>query len=283
MHKQRFDARAGRRTPHWQLPAGVSRGTWDYLQSDRIATDYDAYFADSPIMRLDIEVLRRYLPAVAESMAEEQRPWIADLGCGTGRVARALLPLGYRMINVDLSQAMLREVASRTPAELSHRVRCVHANLVEIDQALEPESIDFAVCLFSSLGMIRGRAHRRRFLSGVRRALKPGGGLMLHVHNRWLSLRDPGGLRWLATSWLGGLVNRDAEFGDRVYAYRGLPAMFLHIYSRRELLADLRAADLPAREVLAIAATGERLAEPRGPLSRFVRPPGGFFALAFKN
>lgn len=85
--------------PNWQLPEGVSRGTWDYICSEHIATEYDNYFADSPLMRLDIEVVRRHLPPM---LSAESPPQIADLGCGTARVARALLPLGYRPMALTL-------------------------------------------------------------------------------------------------------------------------------------------------------------------------------------
>ncbi len=261
-------------TPHWQLPAGVSRATWDYLQSEHIATEYDAYFADSALMRLDIEVLKSRLPTV-----DPKRPTIvADLGCGTGRVARELLPLGYRMLNVDLSPAMLREVDAKTPPEYRDRSRCIAANLVELDVALEPQSIDWSVCLFSSLGMIRGRQHRRRCLAGVHRALKPTGSFFVHVHNRFHSLLDPGGPRWLLSSWWASCLNREAEFGDRVYSYRRLPKMFLHIYSRRELLADLRAAGFKHLEILPIHATGQSLIQGKQWLMNL--NAGGYFAIA---
>ena len=29
--------------PTWQLPPGVSRGTWDYVHRDSIATEYDTF------------------------------------------------------------------------------------------------------------------------------------------------------------------------------------------------------------------------------------------------
>ncbi len=270
----------------WQLPAGVSRATWDYLQSEHIASEYDSYFADSALMRLDMQVLRSYLPAVElpsdNLRAGDKLPGcvIADLGCGTGRVARELLPLGYALINVDLSPAMLREVAAKLPAEYQARSRCVSANLVDIASALAPASIDWAVCLFSSLGMIRGRAFRRQFLSGVRQVLKPQGKFFVHVHNRYYSLRDPGGPAWLLASWWSGLRSRQHEFGDRVYSYRRLPNMFLHIYSRRELLRDLRAAGFKNIRITPINSTGEQLLTHPRLLPNF--RAGGFFAMAEK-
>ena len=44
--------------------------------------------------------------------------------------------------------------------------------------------------------------------------------------------------------WFRALRDPTWELGDSVYAYRGLPSMFLHIYSERELRSDLIASGL---------------------------------------
>jgi SAM-dependent methyltransferase len=242
------------------------------LHSPSIADDYDSYFQDHPLLKLDIDVVRRFLPEVPPEPFT-----IADFGCGTARVARALLPLGFRMLNIDLSRHMLRQ-ASQVDfgKELSG---CVQANLVQLDW-MRDGVLDTAVCLFSSIGMIRGREHRQKFLSHVCRSLRPGAPLILHVHNRLRSLLDPGGPVWLLRTWLSSWTNRDWEYGDRVYAYRGLPSMFLHIYSRRELVDDLTAAGFTKLQILPINSTADDLLPPT---TRFtlVRA-GGYFAIARK-
>jgi SAM-dependent methyltransferase len=117
----------------------------------------------------------------------------------------------------------------------------LRANLVQL-QCLRAASVDHAVCLFSTLGMVRGRAHRRTVLQHARRILRPKGRLVLHAHNRWSSLRDPGGMAALWRSWWAARRNATADFGDRIYPYRGLPNMFLHSFGARELRKDLTAA-----------------------------------------
>lgn len=52
--------------PSWRLPTGVSRGTWDYLQSKSIATEYDVCFADHPLLRLDIGFVRKQFEKLLE-------------------------------------------------------------------------------------------------------------------------------------------------------------------------------------------------------------------------
>ena len=154
---------------------------------------------------------------------------------------------------------------------------CVQANLVQLEW-LRDATLDMAVCLFSSIGMIRGRQHRLKFLSNVCRSLKPNSPLILHVHNRLRSLFDPGGPAWLLKTWLSSWTNRDWEYGDRVYAYRGLPSMFLHIYSRRELVADLTAAGFNELQILPINSTSSDLLPAT---TRFATlRAGGYFAIA---
>ncbi len=257
--------------PTWRLPAGVSRGTWDYLQSKSIAGDYDTYFAQHALMQLDLEFLHEHLPPIGDP---QNPPVVADLGCGTGRVSRALSPLGYRLVNVDLSSYMLAELTRKT--EHPEQNCCIQANLVDL-RCLAPNSLDMAVCLFSSIGMIRGHKHRLQFLKSLRSALKPGARLLLHVHNRYHSLWDPAGPAWLLSTKWKSLFTKDWEFGDRVYAYRGLPAMFLHIFSRGELRKLLVTAGFESVEITPINLTGDAIMPPRvlTPLRA-----GGYFALA---
>jgi SAM-dependent methyltransferase len=215
--------------PDWRLPAGVARGSWDYFRSASIAEDYDAYFACNSLFETDVAVLQEHFAKPG---------LVADLGCGTGRALTPLVRAGHRGLAVDLSPHMLRMVREKAAQE-QLPIRCVQANLVELD-ALRDASVDYAMCLFSTLGMIRGRAHRRRALGHVRRIVAPDGCFVLHVHNFWFNLRDPG-CRWdVVRSFAAALRRRDVEVGDKWFPYRGLPNMFLHLFRWRELAADLR-------------------------------------------
>ncbi|MEM9187170.1 MAG: class I SAM-dependent methyltransferase [Planctomycetota bacterium] len=223
-------------TPEWKLPPGVPRGVMDYAESCAIAEDYDDYHALNPLFEFEEQVLAR----------EFQPPGrVADLGCGTGRALLPLLRSGHTGLAVDLSDKMLDVVREKT--ELAGlAVECLRANLVELE-GIADQSCHYAMCLFSTLGMIRGRANRRRALGHMSRILRPGGKLVLHVHNFWFNLRDGhsqwGGPWWVAKNLLrkpgGGL-----EPGDKFFPYRGVPNFFLHVFRAGELRADLRSADL---------------------------------------
>ena len=217
--------------PLWQLPAGVSRGLWDYVHAPHIADDYDAYFEFNSLFDFDESLL-------LETFTEPGV--IADLGCGTGRALVPLARAGHRGLAVDLSAHMLRIVREKARDE-ELAIDCVLANMVELD-SLRDASVDGAICMFSTLGMIRGRVNRRRALAHVRHILRPGGRFVLHVHNYWYNLRDPDGPWWVAKNLCTAPLSREIEVGDKWFPYRGLPSMYLHVFRWRELAADLRSA-----------------------------------------
>jgi len=217
--------------PSWQLPPGVSRGLWDYVRSPSIADDYDEYFSFNSLFEHDEQILDEFL---------RPKGLVADLGCGTGRALLPLVKAGHRGLAVDLSEHMLRVV--REKSELSELpIACLKANLVQLG-AIRDDAIDHAICLFSTLGMVRGRANRRQALGHVRRILKPPGRFVLHVHNFWYNLRDPQGPVWLVGNLISAPFRKDVEVGDKWFPYRGLSNMFLHVFRWRELAADLNAA-----------------------------------------
>src|SRR5438445_2428289 len=119
--------------PDWRLPAGVTRGLWDYLHDVDVARGYDASLAGSSLMRADLRFAERHF----------NRPGrLIDLGCGTGRLALAFARRGYWVLGVDLSEEMLK-VAGKRAAESGVTLHRAKANLVELD-ALTDRSFDYA-------------------------------------------------------------------------------------------------------------------------------------------
>jgi ubiquinone/menaquinone biosynthesis C-methylase UbiE len=234
--------------PEWQLPDGVSRGTWDYFGLETIATEYDDYFRDHPLLELDVAWVNEELKkqGLHETSATSP-PLITDLGCGTARALASIVLPNARLLAIDMSQNMLEQASTKLQT-LPNTSAQLRMNLVHLE-ALRDRTIDTAICLFSSYGMIRGRQHRRAMLGHVQRILKTNGRFLLHVHNRWSSLRDPGGINWLIRSYLRSLYDKNWEWGDRIYNYRGLPTMFLHSFSIRELKSDLHHAGLRIQQL----------------------------------
>lgn len=225
--------------PQWRLPRGVTRSLWHYAQADHIADDYDDYFAFNSLFDFDEAVLRRHFTRAGT---------LADLGCGTGRLLLPFARQGFHALAVDLSLPMLRVVGQKARRE-GLRIDRLQANLVELD-CLRDRSVDYCICMFSTLGMIRGHAHRQRVVEHVHRILKPGGLFVLHVHNRWHNLFDPQARSWLIKNLLTARLGADLEPGDKYFDYRGIPQMFLHAFSRRELRRLLTVAGLEIRQVI---------------------------------
>lgn len=225
---------------------------WQYAHSDQIAGQYDDFFAENRLFEFDEQILARHFA---------RSGLVADLGCGTGRTVLPLARRGFRCLAIDLSLPMLRLVG-RKAREYGLAVHRLRANLVELD-CLRDECLDYAVCLFSTLGMVRGRASRQRLLEHACRALKPGGLFVVHVHNFWFRLFDADGRRWLAGHLVRTLVSREIERGDRFFDYRGIPNMYLHTFSQRELLRALRSAGFRLVELIPLAVDRQRpLARP---------------------
>ncbi len=217
--------------PEWLLPAGVTRGLWDYVQAEHIAWDYDEYHAFNSLFDFDQSVL-----------AEHFQPpgLVVDLGCGSGRALVPLVRSGLTGLAVDLSAEMLAVVGEKAETE-GLPIHRVQANLAELD-GIRDHVAEYAMCMYSTLGMIRGRENRQRALGHVRRILKPGGLFVLHVHNVWRNLHDSLGRRWMASHLTRLAMGREEELGDKFFDYRGIPQMFLHVFTASELRTVLETA-----------------------------------------
>jgi SAM-dependent methyltransferase len=236
--------------PDWRLPPGVPRGVWDYAESRSVADDYDAYHAGNPLFEFE----GRFLAEELGEPPADGSGVIADLGCGSGRTLLPLVERGWSGLAIDLSQPML-DVVARKARERGLRVECVRANLVEVTPDVVPDAAaTHALCLFSTLGMIRGREHRVAALRHMARVLRPGGRLVLHVHNFWFNLRDPGGPWWALRSRVAPRAADGGEIGDKVFPYRGVPNFFLHVFRAGELRRDLADAGLRVRRWAPLAA-----------------------------
>lgn len=233
------DSSAAAPPPSWRLPAGVPQGVWEYAHRPQIADDYDEEFATNTLFDFDEKVLQEAFPSPGA---------FVDLGCGTGRALVAMARRGHRAVGVDLSPRFLGIVGEKAGTE-QLPVERVCANLIELG-CFADASFDYAACLFSTLGMIRGRDQRRRALDHIRRILKPAGVFVVHVHNRWHNLRDPQGRRWLLRNLVWERWRGTNEPGDKFFPYRGIREMFLHVYTRGEFTAELASAGFIVRKLI---------------------------------
>jgi len=224
--------------PDWQLPPGVDRGLWNYLHAEDMVAGYDEQVRASKLAAVDLAYCQEFFPSPGR---------LVDLGCGTGRLCVAFAARGFDCVGVDLSEAMLAKARQNGPAVL-----WVRANLVDLGE-FAPASFDYAACLFSTLGMIRGAVHRATVVRNAYRLLRPGGRFVLHAHNRFFRGLGRGRvLTQLAKTVLGR-----ADAGDITMppAYGGAP-LTLHHFTRRELVNILREAGFRVIDVRGIDVEG---------------------------
>ncbi len=225
--------------PDWQLPTGVDRGLWDYLHARDMIAHYDEQMITSPLAQVDIAFCERIFPPPGQ---------LLDLGCGTGRLCAHLGPRGLACIGVDLSDDMLEIARQKVPA-----ANFLKANIVE-PLPLPEGSFDYAACLFSTLGMIRGAENRAQAIANVSRLLKPGGRFVLHVHHRYF--RGLGWKRVFLERWKA--LRRRPDAGDLTMpqAYGGA-SLTLHHFTRREVQELLENHGLQVIEEFAVGIGGE--------------------------
>jgi SAM-dependent methyltransferase len=240
--------------PDWQLPAGIDRGLWDYLHAGEMVAGYDEQMRASPLAAADVAYCECAFPTPGK---------LIDLGCGTGRLCAHFAAKSYDCVGVDLSDEMLARAKDNIQTlELSarYRARFVTANLTD-QNLLEGESFDYAACLFSTLGMVRGAENRAKVVANAYRLLKPGGRFVLHAHNRFF--RGLGWKRVLGQRWKSLVGSATAGDVTTTQAYGGAP-LTLHHFTRREVIGLLETAGFAVKEVLAIGddgapATGSRV------------------------
>lgn len=225
--------------PDWQLPAGVDRGLWDYMHARDMIVHYDEQILTAPLTQVDVAFCERIFPPPGR---------LLDLGCGTGRLCAHFASRGLACVGIDLSDDMLEIARQKVPIATFCK-----ANIVE-PLPLPEGSFDYAACLFSTLGMIRGAENRAKAIANVSRWLKPRGRLVLHVHHRYF--RGLGWKRVFLERWKA--IRRSLDAGDLTMpqAYGGAP-LTLHHFTRREVQELLENQGLKIIEEIAVDVRGE--------------------------
>jgi SAM-dependent methyltransferase len=221
-------------------PDPMHPSTLRYLSCPTIAEEYDDYWADNPLFTYDTRLLSEWFDRPGRML---------DIGCGTARHVIHFAQRGHRVVGVDLSAHMIR-VAGEKIRQAGVAASLVQADITDLPTLFEADAFDYALCMFSTIGLVAGRDNRKALVAGIARLLRPGGRFAIHVHNRWHGLFTTDGLYFLASnlwqSWRG-----QAQFGDKtLWYYRGIRNMYVHIFSRGELVDLLNGAGLVIREIV---------------------------------
>ena len=111
---------------------------------------------------------------------------VLELGVGTGRIALPLARAGFQVTGLDISFPMLAKARKRVAAEdLTPRVHLIHADFQRLP--LASGRFVFAFCAYNTfLHLIEGH-DQLAALTAWRRALRPGGLLVIDVENPQLA------------------------------------------------------------------------------------------------
>ena len=201
----------------------------EYSRTPEMATEYDAFYTGTLLLDYDTRRLD-------ERFTEPGS--LLDLGCGVGRHVVHFARRGFDVTGIDLSPHMIEETRCRLDLT-GRRARLVVGDMFDLSR-FDDGAFRYCICMFSSLGLIRGRHNRVAFLRAVRRVLAPGGLFVFHVHNRLFNVFDPAGRRWLVYTYLRGPFD-GLDVGDKIMdGYRNIPNMYLHIFSDREVRGLVR-------------------------------------------
>jgi SAM-dependent methyltransferase len=159
-----------------------------FYEADSLSTEiYDAMAASmipGSSVEGDIDFYRR--------LARETGGPILDVGCGTGRVAAALVADGHEVVGIDLSAPMLRLAEQRRaalPAEEAARLSFHHADMATLDLGR-----DFALVVTPSrvFQFMLTTDAQRQALAALRSHLRPDARLVLDLFDPLLDYVVPG-------------------------------------------------------------------------------------------
>lgn len=132
---------------------------------DAIASLYDAVNAD-----VDYDGYAARIAALLELHGVQKGALVAELGCGTGRMTRALAALGYDMIGIDNSEGMLD--AATSAGTMDGRILYLLQDMCEFELYGTVAAI---VCTLDGINHLTEDGDVERCFSLVHNYLDPGG------------------------------------------------------------------------------------------------------------
>jgi len=115
---------------------------------------------------------------------------ILDIGCGLGRTTQPLSDMGFEVIGIDVSEAMVNKARTKFPT-IDFRIGDA------CDLQFGDEAFEYALFSFNGIDHIHPERRRIQALREIHRVLKPGGLFLFSSHNSW------------STDVIGGLLGKD--------------------------------------------------------------------------
>ncbi len=120
---------------------------------------------------------------------------VLELGCGTGRICKALSECGHRVLGVDLSFAMLQQAAARVPQG--------QFAVMDIRELGILGGFDAIIIAYNTLNLITTSAEIHNIFNTSRTLLVPGGKLLFQVQQ--------------ATPQIKALASKGASFTFEIF------------------------------------------------------------------
>jgi len=125
---------------------------------------------------------------------------VLDLGCGTGRTTYHFYEMGFDVIGVDISKAMIAEAKSKYPY-IDFRV----GDACELN--FKDEIFDYVLFSFNGIDYIFPENNRIKAIKEIYRVLKSGGLFIFSTHNSWFLIPEKiTGYYFLLKFWFRNLV-----------------------------------------------------------------------------
>lgn len=163
---------------------------------------------------------------------------VVDIGCGNGRHLIPCAKHCKKVIGIDISRELLAIIQKKINKEKLENTFLLHSDVLNIP--LKDDTID-SVLLVAALHNIKGKDRRIQSLKEIKRVLKKNGKALVSVWSRWQDKYR----KQFFKKWFTQMGQN--EFGD-INIYWGQHGLniprFYHLYSKRELLSDLRQAGL---------------------------------------
>jgi SAM-dependent methyltransferase len=172
------------------------------FDTDELFGDDYLYFYES---ELNAEQSDRDAEAVVERLGLEAGDTVLDAPCGHGRISNRLAARGIRVVGVDLMEHFLA-AARGEGADAEYHQGDLRALPVD-------GPFDAVVSWFSSFGYFDDDGNRQ-VLAEYRRVLRPGGRLLIEMHNRDEFVRRFTPAPFGITTWRGDDAQIDTTTFD---------------------------------------------------------------------
>ena len=182
---------------------------------------------------------------------------VVDLGCGSGRWARELDRVGYRVWGVDQPRAFVRMARGLAP-----HAKFVNASLWDVALPACDAVTSLGECLNYAFDAAAGRRRLARLFARVYQALRQGGIFVFDVATPARIPEDGPQKLWMKGRGWAILVETDGDarrntLTRRIIAFRKVRGGYrrseevhkLHLYRPDEVLHELRRAGFEAREL----------------------------------